>query len=158
MRKKTAMELGLIAVMAVALVFGIVSLLPKKKNEPKAVPGVALSKPPAKGLSKPMDFLAPVIKIKTMKDDTFYVKLCRIADALPLERDPFSFIWTGPKSSRDGLDLTGILWDDKKPTAVINDIFYGVGDSTNQFTVTAIREDKVLLKDSQGDFELHLKS
>ena len=158
MRKKIAIEIGIIAVMAVALVFGIVSLIPKKKNEPKAAPGSATANAPAKAITKRPDFLAPVIKIKTLKDDTFYVKLCRIADALPFERDPFSFSWTGPKSSRDGLNLTGILWDDKKPTAVINDIFYATGDSTDQFTVTGIQEYKVLLKDGQGDFELRLKS
>jgi hypothetical protein len=93
-----------------------------------------------------------------MKDDNFYVKFCRITDALPLERDPFSFAWNEPRTSRDGLDLTGILWDAQKPAAVINGVFYGVGDSTDQFTVSGIREDKVLLKDRKGDFELRLKS
>ena len=158
MRKKTAFELGAIVIMAVVLFFGVTSLFPKKKNEPVRAMPIPGAQGPVAALPKRSLFLSPVIKIKPMKDDKFYVKFCRIADALPLSRDPFSYTGAGPKTSRDDLELTGILWDPKRPTAVINGVFYSVGNSTDQFTVTGIQEDKVLLKDGTGDFELRLKS
>ncbi len=158
MRKKTSVELGIIAVTAVALVFAVPSLFPKKQRLSRATASSPANasealRAPLRGLG----FLKPVIKIKPMKDDNFYVRFCRVADALPLERDPFSFSWTGPRTTRDDLVLSGILWDERKPTAVINGVFYGVGDSSGQFTVTEIEDDTVRLKDGSGDFTLRLK-
>ena len=158
MKKKIIVELCVIGVTTMALVFASASLIPQKKKPLVAGTDTGgAAKGPVSRLTKLPNFLSPVIKIKTMKDDNFYVKFCRITDALPFERDPFDFSWTGPRSKRDSLDLTGILWNEKEATAVINGVFYTVGDSSEQFKVTGIQEDKVLLKDGVGDFELRLK-
>jgi hypothetical protein len=158
MRKKTLVELGIIAVMATALVFASMSLV----KRPGSARGPFVPKGPvpagAPGILQPTAKLTAGIKIRRIKDDSFYVKLSRVADVLPLDRDPFSFGGTGPRSSRDGLALTGILREGERPTAIIEDGFYKEGDSTAQFTVVSIQEDKVVLKDSSGQFELRLKS
>jgi len=97
------------------------------------------------------------IKLRPIKDDKFYERINQVADALPLERDPFFFAYTGPRSPRDGLDLTGILWEGEKPTAIINQTFLKTGDSMGPFSVVKILEDRVVLKDDNGEFELRLK-
>ena len=157
MRKKMAFQLGAIGVMAVALVILSIPLLKGGGNARKQRASHAAPAPsPTPTLGK-MNFLAPTIKLQQIKDDKFYDRLSRVAEALPIDRDPFSFSDTGPKSSREGLDLSGILWEGEKPTAIINQAFFGVGDSNGQFSVIKILQDRVVLKDSTGEFELRLK-
>lgn len=158
MQKKVAFQLGVIVAAALALVFLSIPLFKgagsaRKPVVSPAVPGSAPTKP---GLVRP-DFLAPTIKVRPIKDDKFYERLSRVAGALPMDRDPFSFAYTGPKSSRDGLELTGILWGGEKPTAIVNQTFLNVGDSNDQYSVIKILQDRVVLKDKTGEFELRLK-
>lgn len=158
MKKKTIVELVIIAVLALALVPATSSLVQRTRMErrpavPKSTGSGMASKVPEQALNA-----KPGIKIRRIKDDSFYVRLLRVADVLPLDRDPFSFSGIGPKSSRDGLDLGGILWEGETPTAIIDGGFYKVGDSTEQFTVVKVMRDKVILKDQTGEFELRLKS
>jgi len=158
MQKKVAIQLGVIGASIVVLVILSIPLI-RGKSEPSRSPGVnpvAVSSP--KPESRKPDSSVPVIKLGQVKDDKFYRRFSRAAEVLPLDRDPFTFAYTGPKSSRDGLELTGILWDETKPTAVINQTFLGAGDSTNEFTVVKVLQDRVVLKDANGEFELRLKS
>jgi len=68
-------------------------------------------------------------------------------------RSPFSLsAATGPH----GLKLDGILWDKKAPRAVINDVIVGAGDKIGNIIIREIRQDRVILNDGNGDFELKL--
>jgi hypothetical protein len=147
-----------IVVAAIAFVFLSVPLLKKAGNAKKTLrtPPVASEPLAQKGAVKP-DSLGPTIKLKYIKDDKFYERLSRVAEALPIDRDPFSFAYTGPKGSRDGLELVGILWESGTPTAIINQAFLKAGDSTSQFNVVKVLQDRVVLRDRTGEFELRLK-
>lgn len=158
MQKKVAIQLGVIAVAAVALVVLSVPLFKRTGNSPKPLkPRVAAEPSSSQGVPHPGDPSGAPIKLQRIKDDRFYERLSRVAEALPIDRDPFSFAYTGPKGSRDGLELVGILWESGTPTAIINQAFLKAGDSTSQFNVVRILEDRVVLRDRTGEFELHLK-
>ena len=157
MQKKVAFQLGVIVVAALALVPLSIPLFKGTGNVKKSLPPQTASGPSPKVVLGKPDFLGPTIKVRHIKDDKFYERLSRVAEALPLDRDPFSFAYTGPKSSRDGLELAGILWEGEKPTAIINQAFLNVGDSNDQFSVVKILQDRVVLKDKTGEFELRLK-
>jgi hypothetical protein len=158
MKKKVSFQLGVIGIAALAMVFLSVPLFRKDAGgakKPVTSPGA--SAPSLKTTLSRLDFSGQMIKLRHIKDDKFYERLSRVAEALPLDRDPFSFAFTGPKSSRDGLELSGILWEGEKPTAIINQSFFNVGDSNDQFSVVNILKDRVVLKDKTGEFELRLK-
>ncbi|HOW88445.1 MAG TPA: hypothetical protein P5561_04265 [Candidatus Omnitrophota bacterium] len=158
MQKKEKIQLGVIAVAGIALLL----MLPPffQKQEARGKKGKVPQAPAAAATSVKAASPGPgeqVIKLPAIKDDKFYERLSRVAEVLPLERDPFFFAYTGPRSPRDGLDLTGILWEGTQPTAIINQSFLKVGDTTEQFSVVNILQDKVILKDANGEFELRLK-
>jgi len=72
-------------------------------------------------------------------------------------RCPFSGkIYSGREEVVD-LKLTGIVWDDKRPQALINDNVVQEGSSVGQFKVIKIYKDKVKLGSAIGDFEIKLK-
>ena len=157
MQKKVAFQLGVIVAAALALVLLCIPLFKGAGDARKPLTPHAASGPsPKTGPGRP-DSPGPTIKLRQIKDDKFYERLSRVAEALPIDRDPFSFVFTGPKSSRDGLELSGILWEGEKPTAIINQTFFNAGDSTDRFSVIKILQDRVVLKDRTGEFELRLK-
>lgn len=157
MQKKVAFQLGIIGVALVALVLLGIPLFQRNESAKKPPAFPAMVGPSRTEEAEKRIVSTEAIKLGQIKDDKFYERLSGVAGALPIERDPFSFVFTGPKSSRDGLVLEGILGDDKKPTAIINQTFLNVGDSTGQFSVLKIQEDRVVLKDASGEFELRLK-
>jgi hypothetical protein len=157
MQKKVAIQLGVTVVAAIVFVFLSVPLLKKAGNARKPLTPPAASESSLKKEPLRLNHPGQTIKLRYIKDDKFYERLSRVAEALPLDRDPFSFAYTGPKGSRDGLELTGILWEGEKPTAIVNQTFLNAGDSTDQFSVVKILEDRVVLKDRTGEFELRLK-
>lgn len=157
MQKKVAFQLSVIGVAVVALVSLSIPLFKGAGNVKKLSTPPAASGPAQKAGSWRPDFPGQTIKLRHIEDDKFYERLSRVAEALPIDRDPFSFAYIGPKGSRDGLELVGILWEGEKPTAIINRAFLGVGDSTDQFSVVKILQDRVVLKDNIGEFELRLK-
>lgn len=72
-------------------------------------------------------------------------------------RDPF---FSGPAVSSpttiSDMRLTGILWDDAAPLAMINDNPIGVGDKIGGYTVVEIHKDRVILADGTKNYELTL--
>ncbi len=72
-------------------------------------------------------------------------------------RDPFS---SGPSTSEPAtlsdMVLTGILWDDSAPLAMINDNLVGVGDKIGGYAVAEIKKDKVVLTDGEQNHTLTL--
>jgi hypothetical protein len=156
MQKKVAFQLGVIVVAALALVALSIPLL-RGAGMAKKPPAPAASAPSPQAVPGKPDAVEPTIKVGQIKDDKFYERLSRVAEALPMDRDPFSFAYTGTQSFRDGLELAGVLWEGDKATAIINQAFMGVGDSSDQFSVIKILKDRVVLKDRTGEFELRLK-
>lgn len=53
-----------------------------------------------------------------------------------------------------GVTLTGILWDPKEPTAIINGQVYKIGDSVSGKTITKITNDRVILEADGIEFLL----
>ena len=158
MQKKVVFQLSVIGVAAFALLLLSLPLFKKKSAEPKpAITSPVVSASSLGSVSGKPDFSGQTIKLQPIKDDKFYERLSRVAEALPIDRDPFSFANTGPKSLREGLELVGILREGTKPIAIINQSFLSVGDSNDQFSVVQILEDRVVLKDRTGEFELRLK-
>lgn len=77
---------------------------------------------------------------------------------LSLSRCPFSGKAYAAKDTAaiTNLRLTGIVWDDKKPQALINSRVVQEGDSIGDFTVVKISSDKVTLAKGDKYFELKL--
>ena len=70
-------------------------------------------------------------------------------------RDPFSSgSAVSSIATASDMVLTGILWDDAAPLAMINDNPVGVGDKIAGHTVVAIKKDRVILNDGAKDLEL----
>ena len=52
------------------------------------------------------------------------------------------------------LVLNGVIWDDQKPMAIVNDNVVGVGDHVGANTVIDIQQDRVMLSDGTNNVEL----
>ena len=52
--------------------------------------------------------------------------------------------------------LNGILWDESKPTAIINNEIVQVGQSVNGKVIIRIQKDRDLLSDGSKEFELKM--
>lgn len=157
MQKKVTFQLGVILVSALALVLLSIPLFKGTGSARKPLTPRGAPQSSQKPGSTKTDLFGQTIKVQQIKDDKFFERLSRVAEALPIDHDPFSFVNMGPKSSREGLELSGVLWDSEKPTAIINQAFFKAGDVSDQFTVVKISQDRVVLKDSAGEFELRLK-
>lgn len=69
------------------------------------------------------------------------------------DRNPFTQKKvTGPKE----LTLSGVIWDEKEPKALINNAVVGIGDEIEGHTVIDIKQDSVILNDGTEDFVLKL--
>ena len=73
---------------------------------------------------------------------------------IDFRRDPFFKSQRGPLS---GPSLEGIIWDSKKPIAIINDEILEVGDQIKGYTVIEIRVEEVILRDDQDQSRLRLE-
>ena len=74
------------------------------------------------------------------------------AVTLTWRRDPFTR--GGSAAGVRGLTLSGILWDPKKPIAILNDQMVSVGDDVEDYQVLEIRSDRVLLSDGTETIQL----
>lgn len=70
-------------------------------------------------------------------------------------RNPFS-LYRGPATTISGLALSGVLWDENAPTAIVNEEIVGIGDKIGIYTVVDIQKDKVILTDGTKNYELNL--
>ncbi len=89
---------------------------------------------------------------------------------LKWKRDPFSVFGALPSSGSEkpalppaagpkppaSLRLHGILWDARKPTALINGTRVEVGSSVGGWKVVEVREDRVILSDGQSTKTLEM--
>ena len=74
---------------------------------------------------------------------------------LGVGRDPFTLRMISSKSVK-GESLSGIIWDDDVPMAVINGQILTVGDSIGGNTLVDIKEESVVLSDGTNQYELKL--
>lgn len=70
-------------------------------------------------------------------------------------RNPF-IIEPSAKGVISKLSLEGIVWDEKEPKALINNVVVGIGDEIGGNTVVDIKQDKVILSNKSTNFELRL--
>ncbi len=87
-----------------------------------------------------------------------FSKLDKESEGVNLKRDPFSMrtIAATKETSSHGIRLSGILWDEDSPRAVINEEILKVGDKISGSTVTSIEKDRVVLSDAKGSFDLKI--
>lgn len=72
-------------------------------------------------------------------------------------RDPFSGKIYFSQEGGSGLSLTGIIWDKKKPQALINDEVCAKGDKVGKYTVITIEKNGVILSDGVAQTELKIE-
>jgi hypothetical protein len=157
MQKKEKIQLIVTAVMGVILVIMVLFTIKNAKKEPvkKAAPENAVAQT-GSSAGKPGALLKRLRWRKEVKEDRFFDRFAAATAVLPLERNPFEKGSSGPKDPRAGLTLEGVMWDDAKPIAIINQEFLSVGDLTGPFKVVKIFPDKVTLQDADSQFDLLL--
>ncbi len=77
---------------------------------------------------------------------------------LALKRDPFFAcpIESGGVAAISDVSLSGILWDEVAPLAIIDGDPVAIGGKVRQYIVTDIRKDGVILSDDSQAYELRL--
>lgn len=96
---------------------------------------------------------AAVQSVSADQTAPLYVTLAEEAGQISIERDPFFPV---PKVSASSIVLNGILWDEVKPTAIINNEIVQVGQSVNGKVVVGIWKDKVILSDGSNEVDLKM--
>ena len=152
MRKKDVIELGVTGLLGLLLLVASFALAHRMKapQDPTSVGHGA-------GLKKVLAGLpGHELRRKQVKGNKFFIRFSAVTAALPLERDPFVAGQTGPQDAKAALSLDGIMWDAKKPTAIIGANFLNEGDMIDRFKVVKIHPTKVVLQDGDSQFELLL--
>ena len=72
-------------------------------------------------------------------------------------RNPFMLPGELSESVR-GLMLDGIVWDNEKPYAIINNQVLGIGDTVGRSRITAITETAVTLEEDGNAFSIQLRN
>lgn len=71
-------------------------------------------------------------------------------------RNPFVLKESSEKME-SGLTLSGILWDQISPHAIVNNMVVGIGEKVENYTITDIRQDRVILSDGAETRELTME-
>lgn len=61
-----------------------------------------------------------------------------------------------PGTPSSGLNLKGIMWNEKNPKAMIGDAILGKGDKIGDNTVVEVKKDRIILNDGVQNFEIKL--
>lgn len=104
--------------------------------------------------------------VLSLREDKIF--MMRSAHKHDLKRDPFNWPASQIKKFKShdrknrtvlfaGLSLTGIIWDKKKPIAVINGKMLGVGDTIKGAKVKKIQKESVLLRKHGTNYTLEFK-
>jgi len=95
-------------------------------------------------------------KIKKPREDTILTgRYMKRSDYKEWGRNPFA-IDTEEEIAQTGLVLSGIFWDYRNPSAIVNDDIVTVGSVIDGSTVVAIERKKVVLDGAAGKIELLL--
>lgn len=148
----------------IALSILILVIIPIWIRAFKPRPGVT-SSPPSQEVAPPATEIGGSIKeAAPQKIDIIQDKEKEEAQrkrmALPWSRDPFmaqgKLAKKGP-SRPEALALSGIIWDEKKPAAIINDNIVSVGDEIQGKKVIKIEKNKVILQEDGEEYILRLE-
>ena len=144
MEKKDKIQLGITGVLVVILLILLARAVGGKKQDQfvsveKKVSGM---KVPADGRTK---------------EQSLYAILEEQARNLEFKRDPFFKQPIATSESVKELHLSGILWDDLNPTAIINDTIVTVGSQIEGKKVLDIQKNKVILIEGEQKTELILE-
>ena len=137
------MENKKLIILAVLAVFGIASLIYGITSPPRGKNGT---------LSAPKRGHEP------LPDKERIVPTARNASRSAYDewgRNPFTPAGYG-KVERPELTISGVIWDEKTPKAIINNDIVGVGAIIGPYTVIEIRRDSVTLNDGTKDTTLDL--
>jgi hypothetical protein len=55
------------------------------------------------------------------------------------------------------INVSGIMWDEKNPRAMVNDMIVRPGNKIGSYRVVAIKKDRVILNDGTNDYEFLLQ-
>lgn len=91
------------------------------------------------------------------REKSLYARLAEETKDLEFKRDPFLKLPMITSESSQGLYLSGILWDEVKPTAIINDEIVAVGSQIQGKRVIEILKNKVILEEDGLHIELILE-
>ena len=105
----------------------------------------------------------PPVQVQTKKaksepvTQSLFEKLKETTRDIKAERDPFAV----PVVAADGEEvkkiyLTGILWDENHPTAILNNVMVTVGDTIEDQTVKSIQKDRVIIEKDGHETELYI--
>ncbi len=136
-RKKIA--LILIIVLAIVFLVFLMSTLKKVSKKPKAVPVVERKI----ALTKHRE---PTTKGSPAKSRAERAETEEEIASLVWGRDPFVLVETGAVETGAPISLGGIIWDKKRPKAMINNEIYKVGDKIGNIEIVDIKRNSVLIK------------
>ena len=143
-QKQIALTAGLAVVMIIAWGNTFNSL--RKRDVPKTAVGPVVGPVAVKPQVSPQSAVLQIARLNISDDQ----------DA-GWGRDPFSGKVYLTKEGAAGYALTGIIWDNKNPQALINDEVYGKGAKIDKYTVEDIQSNKVILDDGVREIELTLE-
>lgn len=127
MEKKDKIQLGITGVLVIILLFFLPRVFEKKK---RSVPVKAKE----------------VAAEQSVKEPGLYTRLEQEIKKMGFKRDPFSRQSFSELEESQDLHLSGILWEEANPTAIINGEIVAVGSEINGKKVVEIRKDKVILE------------
>ncbi len=142
---KKKIEIIIIIVLVLILVIAWGNTFKFMKTKMAKKPAAAIS------LVSPVAFNQP--KVEKSKE----IESKQEGETEAWSRDPFSGKIYFSQEGGSGLNLTGIIWDKKKPQALINDDVCAKGDKVGKYTVIAIEKDRVLLSDGVAQTELKIE-
>jgi hypothetical protein len=143
MRRKEIIELSLTIFLVVVLVGVSIRAVRKINARGARSPRVSDG-----GQAKGVDFIAADATRKArslLKEET---------RKLSLKADPFTGASLLPSTS--GPQLSGILWEEGRPLAIINGQIVSQGDRVGSKIVAAIEKDRVILSDGSQNSEILL--
>ena len=135
------------------------SVVTAKASRPdKAAAGASVKKPTPAAKSSRVTAAVEALPKPKLREKSLFRKLQEEVKDLSLKRDPFSSgvitAVEGPSSAY--LSLSGILWDEASPKAIINGKIIEIGDRIFGYVVIRIEADRVILNDGITNFELEL--
>ncbi len=138
MEKKDKIQLGITGVLVIVLVFFLIRAFEKRK-------------PPPSVKTKEL------VTGQSVKQSGLYAQLEQEIKKMDFKRDPFSQQALSDLEESQSLHLSGILWDEANPTAIINDEIVAVGGEINGKKIVEIKKDKVILEADGQTTELGLE-
>ena len=138
MEKKDKIQLGITGVLVIVLLFFLMRAFEKRK-------------PPSPVKAKEL------VIGQSVKRPGLYARLEQEIKKMDFKRDPFSQQSLSDLKESQDLHLSGILWDEANPTAIINGQIITVGGEINGKKIVEIKKDKVILEADGQTTELGLE-